>query len=83
MKLYELTARTVGKNVRYLRTKRGLSLPALAAKAKVSKSIVSKLENGKLLNPSLRTLLCLAWALDTGLKQLTDVFLKPRKDADK
>jgi transcriptional regulator with XRE-family HTH domain len=51
---------------------KGLSVPALAEKAKVSKGYLWQLENGEDPNPSLSVLMRIATALDTTIAELLE-----------
>lgn len=55
----------VGKRIAALRQIKGLSVPALAEKAKLSKGYLWQLENGEDPNPSLSVLMRIAAALET------------------
>lgn len=59
----------VGPRVRQLRTRRDITLTALAATTGISKSTLSRLESGQR-KPSLELLLPIADALDVGLDEL-------------
>ena len=58
-----------GANVRRLRKMSGLTLPQLAADAKLSRGTLSKIENGKG-NPTYSTINSLAIALGVEIKDL-------------
>ena len=60
----------VGKRIATFRQIKGLSVPALAEKAKVSKGYVWQLENGEEPNPSLSVLMRIATALETTVAEL-------------
>lgn len=60
----------LGKRIQHLRIERQLSLPALADKAKVSKGLLSQLENAEAPNPSIDTLNRIAQALEVSLAVL-------------
>ena len=60
----------VGKRIAALRQMKGLSVPALAAKAKVSKGYLWQLENGEDPNPSLAVLMRIATALEATIAEL-------------
>jgi transcriptional regulator with XRE-family HTH domain len=60
----------VGKRIANLRKIKGLSVPALAEKAKISKGYVWQLENGEEPNPSIGVLSQIADALDTTAAEL-------------
>lgn len=62
----------VGGRIRTLRGERQMTLPALAEKAKVSKGLLSKLENDLDPNPSIKTLRPIAEALDVTLSELLE-----------
>jgi len=64
--------RNLGERIRALRTEQGMTLPALADQAGVSKGILSKLENDKESNPSLDTLHKIAVALKATLSDLLE-----------
>lgn len=59
--------KNIGGKVRALRTERQITLPDLADKARLSKGLLSKLENSTDANPSLDTLHRIAEALDVTL----------------
>lgn len=61
-----------GKKIKALRIEKGLSLPDLATRAKVSKGFLYQLENGEQENPSLDTLNKLATALEVTLADLLE-----------
>ena len=54
----------IGKRVRSLRSQRGISLQELASRTNLSKSLLSKIENGKVSSP-VSTLFVIAKALNT------------------
>ena len=56
------SAKELGVLLRRARTDAGMTLPALAIKARLPKSVLSTIENGKG-NPCLSTLHKLSWAL--------------------
>jgi len=56
--------RSPGERIRTLRTEKGMTLPALADRAGLSKGLLSKLENSEESNPSLTTLYRIAEALE-------------------
>ncbi len=62
----------VGGRIRTLRNERQMTLPALANKAKLSKGLLSKLENDEDPNPSLKTLSVIAKALEVTLSEILD-----------
>ncbi|WP_282609065.1 helix-turn-helix domain-containing protein [Pelagibius sp. Alg239-R121] len=62
----------IADSIRRLRSEQGLSLEALAGKAEVSKSMISKIERGET-SPTANTLGRLAEALDVSLSQLMGV----------
>lgn len=64
--------RNPGERVRTLRTEKGLSLPALAERADLSKGLLSKLENNEDSNPSLTTLYKIAEALDVTIGDIIE-----------
>ena len=64
--------RKLGAYIRFKRKQNGLTLPALAERAEISKGGLSKIENGKG-NPSLRTIVFLANALEIGAGQMLSV----------
>ena len=66
----------VGRNVRRLRERRGLSLADLGTRAGVSKTTVHDLEGGSA-NPRLETLYAVATALSVGL---ADLLTPPEED---
>jgi transcriptional regulator with XRE-family HTH domain len=61
-----------GERVRTLRTEKGLSLPALAERAELSKGLLSKLENNEDSNPSLTTLYKIAEALEVTVSDILE-----------
>jgi transcriptional regulator with XRE-family HTH domain len=60
----------IGKNIKITRQKKKLSLRGLAEKAKISKSTLSDIETGKVINPNITTLEKIADALDIPLNYL-------------
>lgn len=71
----------VGKRIAALRQIKGLSVPALAEKAQVSKGYLWQLENGEDPNPSLSVLMRIASALDTTVGELLGQPTVRAKDA--
>ena len=61
-----INAKKLGKNIKKLRLKRGLSQEALAIKADVRLSNLAKLEGGFNSNPTLQTLASIASVLTRG-----------------
>jgi transcriptional regulator with XRE-family HTH domain len=68
--------RTIGSTIRQLRTAAGLTLTALAKKAELTKSTLSKIENGQVSSP-IATLMRLADALGV---PLAEFFAEPQAD---
>lgn len=64
--------RNPGERVRTLRIEKGLTLPALAERAELSKGLLSKLENNEDSNPSLTTLYRIAEALEVTISDLIE-----------
>jgi transcriptional regulator with XRE-family HTH domain len=62
----------IGGKIRTLRAERQLTLPDLAEMAKLSKGLLSKIENSADSNPSLDTLFKIAEALDVSLSAITE-----------
>lgn len=62
----------LGERIRILRGEAHLSLPALAEKAGISKSVLFQIENADEPNPSLETLQKIAKALDVTLAGLLE-----------
>lgn len=62
----------VGGRIRTLRSELKMSLPALAEKAKVSKGLLSKLENDEAPNPSIKTLNVIAKALGVTISDILE-----------
>lgn len=62
----------VGGRIRTLRSERQMTLPALAEKAKISKGLLSKLENDETPNPSIKTLNVIAIALDVTISDILE-----------
>jgi transcriptional regulator with XRE-family HTH domain len=62
----------VGKRIATERQIKGLSVPALADKAKISKGYLWQLENGEDPNPSLAVLMRIATALEKSIAELLD-----------
>lgn len=60
----------LGERIRILRTEAHLSLPVLAQKADISKSVLFQIETSESANPSLDTLQKIAKALGTTLAEL-------------
>ena len=68
----DAVAGALAGNVRRLRTERGLTLEALAARAEVSRGMLIQIEQRRV-NPSLGTLVRIADALDVGVQELVDL----------
>jgi transcriptional regulator with XRE-family HTH domain len=64
--------KNIGGKIRTLRAERQITLPDLADKAKLSKGLLSKIENSEDSNPSLDTLFKIAEALDVTLSELLE-----------
>jgi len=64
--------RNVGTRIRTLRIEKGITLPELAERAKLSKGLLSKLENEPKSNPSLDTLFKIAEGLNASLTDIID-----------
>jgi transcriptional regulator with XRE-family HTH domain len=64
--------RNVGGRVRALRVERGITLPALAEQAGLSKGLLSKLENDEESNPSISTLYKISEALHVTLADILE-----------
>jgi transcriptional regulator with XRE-family HTH domain len=64
------TALSVGGRLRALRLARGLSQEALSQASGVSATIISRIERGAIVEPSLGTLRALSRALDVTLDEL-------------
>jgi transcriptional regulator with XRE-family HTH domain len=62
----------LGERIKILRLEAGLSLPALAEAANISKSVLFQLETSEAPNPSLETLQKVAKALGVTLANLLD-----------
>jgi transcriptional regulator with XRE-family HTH domain len=73
----EDTADALARNLRRLRTERGLTLEELAKRAGVSRSMLIQIEQ-KRVNPTLATLVRLAQALDVGLAELVELGSRQR-----
>jgi transcriptional regulator with XRE-family HTH domain len=73
----EDTADALARNLRRLRTERGLTLDELARRAGVSRSMLIQVEQ-KRVNPTLATLVRLAQALDVGLAELVELGSRTR-----
>jgi transcriptional regulator with XRE-family HTH domain len=67
----------IGRRIRRLRHSRGLSLDGVAVKAGISRSLVSKIENGRVSSP-IATLANVAAALDTSVGHLIGASSDPR-----
>jgi transcriptional regulator with XRE-family HTH domain len=65
----------IGKNIRRLRERAGLTVTALAQKSQMTKSTLSKIENGQV-SPPISTLLRIAEALEV---TISEFFLEPEK----
>jgi transcriptional regulator with XRE-family HTH domain len=65
----ETQSSSIGDKIREVREKRGATLRALAEEARVSESLVSQIERGKVA-PSLDTLMAIVGALDIDLEWL-------------
>jgi len=68
----ELTASRLGSRIRLLRERNALSLNDLAESSNVAKSSLSKIENGEVRNPGLRTLAAIAKALSVTVRDLLE-----------
>jgi XRE family transcriptional regulator, master regulator for biofilm formation len=68
--------KNIGGTIRTLRQEKGITLPALAEKAQLSKGLLSKVETSAASNPSLDTLYKIAAALEVPLPFL----LEPEQD---
>jgi transcriptional regulator with XRE-family HTH domain len=68
----EETADALARNLRRLRSERGLTLDELAKRAGISRSMLIQVEQ-KRVNPTLATLVRLAQALDVGLAGLVEL----------
>jgi transcriptional regulator with XRE-family HTH domain len=64
------TAPSVGRRLRTLRQARGLSQEALSHVSGVLATVISRIERGVIVEPSLRTLRALARGLDVTLDEL-------------
>ena len=64
--------KNIGAKIKALRAERQITLPDLADKAKLSKGLLSKIENSEDSNPSLDTLFKLAEALGITLSNLLE-----------
>ena len=73
----EEIADALARNLRRLRTERGLTLDELAKRAGVSRSMLIQIEQ-KRVNPTLATLVRLAEALDIGLAELVELGARRR-----
>lgn len=69
-KIQNEVQRMIGKNIYELRKKRGLSLSALAEKAKISKSYLSNIERNLNKNPSIQVVEKISNVLEVDLKTL-------------
>lgn len=64
--------KNIGGTIRTLRQEKGITLPALADKARLSKGLLSKVETSADSNPSLDTLYKIAEALEVSLSFLLE-----------
>jgi transcriptional regulator with XRE-family HTH domain len=64
--------KNVGGTIKALRQEKGITLPDLAERAKLSKGLLSKMENSAEANPSLDTLYKIAEALEEPLSALLE-----------
>lgn len=64
--------KNIGGTIRTLRQEKGITLPALADKAQLSKGLLSKVETSANANPSLDTLYKIAEALEVSLSFLLE-----------
>jgi transcriptional regulator with XRE-family HTH domain len=64
--------KNIGGTIRTLRQEKGITLPALAEKAQISKGLLSKIETSPESNPSLDTLYKIAEALEMPLSFLLE-----------
>lgn len=64
--------KNIGGKIKAIRAEKQMSLPDLAGKAKLSKGLLSKIENSEDSNPSLDTLFKIAEALDITLSEFLE-----------
>jgi transcriptional regulator with XRE-family HTH domain len=64
--------RNIGERIRALRTEKQITLPTLAEEAKLSKGLLSKLENNEESNPSIETLYKIAEGLGVTLGDILE-----------
>jgi transcriptional regulator with XRE-family HTH domain len=64
--------KNIGGKIKALRAEKQITLPDLADKAKLSKGLLSKIENSEDSNPSLDTLFKIAEALEISLSDLLE-----------
>jgi transcriptional regulator with XRE-family HTH domain len=64
--LFRMDEQTIGRNIRKLRIKTGSTLTAMAKKAKITKSTLSKIETGQI-SPPISTLLRISKAMNLPL----------------
>ena len=74
---YASAARSLGRRLRYLRGKLGVSQQELALKVGIHRTYISRLERGKIL-PRLSTLVCLAMYMEIDVGQLVSGVNGPR-----
>jgi transcriptional regulator with XRE-family HTH domain len=72
--------RALGRAVREMRARRGLSQEALGFAADLHRNYVGAVERG-LINPTLKTLLALVEGLGVPLSELVDVYERQLRDA--
>jgi len=71
---------TLAQFIRRRRRELGLKLRDLEQPSGLSNPYFSQLENGVVINPSIRTLYYLAFALDTDLETLVDLAIQPFRE---
>ena len=67
----------LGRRVRIARERRGLTQVEAASAAELTPNVWSKLENGRFVNPGLRTLARVAWSWDGSVADLLSEWPRP------
>ncbi len=69
---FAVDAAEIGRRIKNLRDERGMKQNHLARKARISRWELSRIENGRVDNPTMRTLMGLADALGVPLSDLLE-----------
>lgn len=68
--MFDIKAREIASRIKRTRKRQGMTFLELADNSRISKGALSKIENGVNCNPTLKTLMSLAWALSMKLDDL-------------